>query len=102
MLTRLFKIVDNLSHISDYTGSYNAYINLLLANSSLALVDSFKYSYSVSLLGVVLHQVVGNKFNGVLRSLLSNFRHGLQKKGYNSLVKVLTDGEVRGRVSFVI
>jgi hypothetical protein len=98
VLTRLFKIVDIESHISEYTGSYNAYINLLVAKTSLALVLLISLS---SFLGVVVNQVLSNEFNGVLRSLFGHFRHGLEEQRYNSLVKVLPDREVGNRV-FVV
>jgi len=95
VLTRLFKIVDIESHISEYTGSYNAYINLLVAKTSLALVLLISRS---SLLGVVVNQVLSNEFNGVRRSLFGHFRHGLKEQRYNSLVKVLPDRKVGNRV----
>ena len=78
-----------------YTESYNAYINLFLANSSLVinlfLILSF---HSRPLFGVVLHQVVSHELNGVLRSFFGNFRHGLQQQRDHSLVEVLTYRQV--------
>ena len=68
----------------------------------MTLAIIFGISLTSLILWVVFSQILDNEFHWVLWPLLTNLRHCLQKNGYNSLIKVLSNWYVLKTIRVVI